>query len=243
MRASVFTSAAEVEPTDVQGRTAVVIDVIRATTTIVEALANGATAIYPTRSTEDALRLVGSLGREDTLLCGERKGLMIEGFDLGNSPREFDRDRVEGRGIVLSTTNGTQALAAAAGADRVLVAALLNLNAIAKALKGTSDLAIICAGKEGAFSLDDVICAGLLLERVLEADPEPATLNDAARGALALAEHLVPDRDLLADTAAGQALVEIGLEADLALCARQDVHDLVPEMQDRTIRSAKAVAF
>lgn len=241
MHAHVFVAAAEVEPAVVSGRTAVIIDVIRATSTMVEALANGAAAIYPTTSTEDALRLVGSLGREDTLLCGERRGLMVEGFDLGNSPREFGRDRVAGMQLVMSTTNGTLAFAAAAGARRVLAASFLNISAVAAALDGAGDLVVICAGKEGSFSLDDMLCAGLLLSKVAERVAEPMELNDAAIAALTLAERFTPSGELLGRTAAGRALVEIGLEADLEICARCDVHDLVPEMRDRIIRSAKAV--
>lgn len=239
MKVHVFLTPGRVEPALVSGRTAVVIDVIRATSTIVEALANGASAIYPTASTEEAIKLVGSLGREDTLLCGERKGLKVEGFDLGNSPGEFTRSRVEGKRLVMSTTNGTQALAAVAGAERVIVASLLNLTAAARTIGSALDLAVVCAGKEGAFSLDDVLCAGLLLRGAELADG--AEHNDAALAALALADHFTPDGAFLRRTAAGRALVDIGLEDDLEACADCDRHDIVPEMRNRVIRAEKAV--
>jgi 2-phosphosulfolactate phosphatase len=102
----------EVDPAALSESVVVVIDVVRATTTMTEALANGARAIYPTASTEEAVRLAQSLGRDDTLLCGERKAAKVEGFDLGNSPSEFTSAAVRGKRLVMSTTNGTRALLA-----------------------------------------------------------------------------------------------------------------------------------
>ncbi len=237
MKVTTYFSAAEAEQAEMQGCTAVVIDVIRATSTIVEALANGARAIYPTVSTEDAIRLANSLGREDTLLCGERKGLKVEGFDLGNSPLEYVADEVGAKRLVMSTTNGTRAFAAAQGADRVLAASFNNLGAVVRTLRaGNGDVAVICAGKEGHFALDDALCGGLVVDGLLDgADPERIFLNDASRAALGLARQLRPDAELLRRTAAGAALVEVGLGDDIPVCAEFDRHDLVPEMTDRMI--------
>jgi 2-phosphosulfolactate phosphatase len=237
MKIHTYFSAVEAEAADMHGRDAVVIDVIRATSTIAEAMAHGAKAIYPTLSTEEAIRLANSLGREDTLLCGERKGLKVEGFDLGNSPREFDGDAVRGKRLVMSTTNGTRAFLAAHGATRILAVSLLNLSAGAKVVSDTDDLAVICAGKEGRFSLDDAICAGLLIRALATwREGDTLQLNDQSRAALAFAEAFPVDAAFLASTAAGAALVDIGLGEDLALCAEVDRHDLVPEMHDRMIR-------
>lgn len=240
MRVTTFLSAAEVDDSQVIDSTAVVIDVIRATSTIVEALAAGARAVYPTLSTEEAIRLANSLGRDDTLLCGERKGLKIEGFDLGNSPREFTPERVGDRRLVMSTTNGTRAFLAAAGAERVVAASLLNLSAVAEAVSGAENLVLICAGKEGRFSLDDALCAGLVLRSLSEevdGEVEPTLeLDDASTAVLELARTHEVDAALLRATAAGAALLEIGLGEDLDRCAEMDRHALVPEMHDRMIR-------
>lgn len=236
MRTDVYLTAGAVDPTDVAGRTAVVVDVIRATSTIVTALANGARAIYPTVSTEEAIKLASSLGRDDVLLCGERKGIKIEGFDLGNSPSEFVSETVEGKRLVMSTTNGTRAFLAAGGAERALAASFLNLAAVVDALADAEDVVIVCAGKEDHFSLDDAVCAGHLVRELQERTGEEATLNDAGTAALHLASRFAPDEAFLRGTAAGRALVEIGLESDLSLCARRDRFDLVPEMVDRMIR-------
>jgi 2-phosphosulfolactate phosphatase len=237
MKVTTFLSAAEVVEGEVVEATAVVIDVIRATSTIVEALAAGARAVYPTLSTEEAIRLANSLGRDDTLLCGERRGLKIEGFDLGNSPAEFTRERVAGRRLVMSTTNGTRAFLAAEGAERVLAASLLNLSAVARAVADAENLVLICAGKEGRFSLDDALCAGLVLKSLArDADGGEREMDDASSAVLALADTSAVDAGLLRETAAGAALVEIGLERDLDRCAELDRHALVPEMHDRMIR-------
>ena len=138
MRIDTYFTLPELDGTSLTVSAVVVIDVVRATTTIIEALANGARAIFPTESTEDAVRLASSLGREDSLLCGERKGEKVEGFDLGNSPSEFSRQVVEDKKLVMSTTNGTRALIAAQEAARVLPCALTNLGAVAGCLLYTS---------------------------------------------------------------------------------------------------------
>jgi len=235
MTIDVFFSPAVVDEASVEGRPAVVIDVIRATSTLVEALANGARAIIPTVSTEEAVRLASSLGREDTLLCGERRGLKVEGFDLGNSPGEFTAEVVEGKQLVMTTTNGTRAFAAVEGADRVLAASFMNLSAVAEALDGVPSLVIACAGRENRFSLDDALCAGMLIRSLQEGREEETELNDAGRVAADLASKYRVDAEFLRSTAAGKALIEVGLDGDLELCASLDRHALVPEMRERRI--------
>lgn len=237
MKVTTYFAATEAQPAEMDGSLAVVVDVIRATSTVVEALANGARAIYPTGSTEEAIRLANSLGREDTLLCGERKGLKVEGFDLGNSPREYSSEQVEGKRLVMSTTNGTRAFVAAQGADEVLAASFLNFGAVRRRLaRADGDVVVICAGKEGRFSLDDALCAGMLLAGLVQGpEGEARVLNDASRAALALTHSFELNPELLRRTAAGAALVEVGLGDDLPLCAELDRHDLVPVMSDRMI--------
>jgi len=235
MKIHVFFSPGEVSESEVEGRTAVVIDVIRATSCMVEGLANGARGIFPTVEPENAIKLASDLGREDTLLCGERKGLKIEGFDLGNSPAEFSREVVEGKQLVMSTTNGTRAFLAVEDAERILTVAFLNLSAAAAVLKDVQDLVVVCAGKEDRFSMDDALCAGILLKKLLDDREDGVVLNDAARVVMDLAEKYEPSEGFLRSTAAGQALVEVGLGQDLGLCANLDRHALVPEMKERRI--------
>lgn len=235
MRIDTYFTVGEVDPAAVDELTVVVVDVLRATTTLVEALANGARGIYPTASTEDAVKLAQSLGREDTLLCGERKGQKVEGFDLGNSPREFTREAVEGKRLVMSTTNGTRALAVGQHGGRLLACAFTNLSAVAGALGADGHVAIVCAGREDHFSIDDALCAGHLIRTVLGGSERGHALNDAARAAWALAGSRKPTRKFLEHTEGGRALVEIGLGDDLEICAQLDRHNIVAEMRDQAI--------
>lgn len=235
MNAEVFFSPSVIDEASVEGRTAVVIDVIRATSCVVEAMANGARGIFPTELPEEAVKLVSSLGREDTLLCGERKGLKIEGFDLGNSPREYTEEVVRGKQLVMTTTNGTRAFLAAEGADRVLAMSFLNLSAVLSDLQGVDRLAIACAGRQNRFCLEDALCAGILLRGLTEGSSEPLTTNDAGRVVLDMASKYEPDEAFLRSTWAGEAVQGIGMEKDLAFCASVDRHGIVPEMKERRI--------
>ena len=244
MRIDTYFTLPEVDGSSLSEATVVVVDVVRATTTIVEALANGARAIFPTVSTEDAVRLASSLGREDSILCGERKGEKVEGFDLGNSPGEFMREVVQDKKLVMSTTNGTRALNVAQEGVRVLPCALTNLGAVAVELATVEHAVIICAGREDSFALDDALCAGHLIQRILEnrddGDDEQPELNDASRAALALAQARKPTKRFLSLASGGQAVIDIGLEEDLAICADVDRHDIVAEMSDQQITRAEA---
>jgi 2-phosphosulfolactate phosphatase len=238
VKATVFFTLEEAEGAVLQDHTAVVVDVLRASSTIVAALAAGAQSIYPVVSTDEAIKLATSLGREEALLAGERRGLKVEGFDFGNSPREFTPEAVGGKRVVMSTTNGTRALVTIAGAERVLVASFLNLSAVAAACADDERLAMVCAGREGRFSIDDAVCAGMLLGRLKERLGGTLEVDDAGHAALALAEAFVLDDALFKDTAAGRALAEIDMVDDLAWCVRVDVEDLVPELKERILRRA-----
>jgi 2-phosphosulfolactate phosphatase len=241
MKVRTYFSPAEAHAVEMQGATAIVMDVIRATSTIIEALAAGARAVYPTISTEDAIRLVTSLGRKEALLCGERKGLKIDGFDLGNSPAEFTKEKVEGKQLVMSTTNGTRAFLAAEDADQIICAAFVNLSATAGFVRDAEDLVFVCAGKEDRFALDDALCAGMILRVLLgESGGEPVdgelVLDDASLTALSLARAYEPTVEFLSGTAAGASLVAVGLGTDVPLCARVDLYDFVPTMRERRIQ-------
>ncbi|HEU4455993.1 MAG TPA: 2-phosphosulfolactate phosphatase [Longimicrobium sp.] len=244
MRLDVLLTPGEVLPADVAGRTVVVVDVLRATSTIVEALASGVRTIYPVASIEEALRLANTLGREAVLLSGERKALPIEGFDLGNSPRDFTPEKVGGKTLIISTTNGTAVMAAAQSASRIVIGSFLNLSAVVADLaRGGSDPVLVCAGREGKFGLEDAVFAGRVAKAVMEASPDAEwELNDGARAALALVEPYADLEALFRATAAGKQIADAGLEEDLPFCAQVDRHDLVPVLHDRQISAAAATA-
>jgi len=227
----------EVTSSDLVHSVVVVVDVLRATSTIVEALANGAKMVVPVPSTDEAVRIAQNIGRGDVLLCGERRSLPIEGFDLGNSPREFTAERVAGKTLVMTTTNGTPALALSASARRTLIASFLNLDAVADALVADGGPVIILgAGRERRFALEDAVCAGALVNRVTSRVAEEPKLNDTAVAAAMLAQAEEADLpDLLRNTAAGRQLIDAGLGDDIALCAMLNRHAIVPELRDRQI--------
>lgn len=231
----VFFTPAELEGRVAEGKTAVVIDVLRATSCIAEAMANGAATIFPTESIDDAMALRASLDSDRILLCGERKGLRIDGFDLGNSPAEFVPDVVGDKQLIMTTTNGTRAFLAASRAQRTLAASFLNLHAVAEAVADDAEVAVLCAGKEGRFSLDDAVCAGHLVLRIAEEAEVDVVLDDGAAAAVELAGVYGPDVDTFAAAAAGQALMDAGMESDLEFCAEVDKHEVVPVMSGRAI--------
>lgn len=235
MRVQVLWTPAELEAVELEGRLAAVVDVVRATTSILVALEAGARKVFPTGSTDGALKLADSLGREDVLLCGEREGRKIEGFDLGNSPREFRPERVEGRTLVYTTTNGTRAIRRAADAKELVLASFRNLDAVAARARSRGlPLVVVCAGRAGRVGLDDALCAGWLVRRLSAGgDILP---DDGAQAAELVARELGrPDAELLGNTAAGRAVVEIGLEADLEHCAEMNASVAVPTLADGAI--------
>jgi len=221
---------------DLSESTVVVIDVLRATSVMVEALVNGAQCVYPAPSTEEAIKLASSLGREDTLLCGEARGVKIEGFDLGNSPREFSAAAVAGKRLVMSTTNGTRAFFLVDDAVRVLAGSFMNLGAVAAEVMDADSIVVVCAGMEGLFSLDDAVCAGALVQRIRTVAQTEVELNDAAMGAVEMARTFRVNEHFFASTSTGQRLIEIGMREDLDFCAEIDRHSAVPEMEDRVIQ-------
>ena len=171
-----------VRPEELAGATVVVIDVLRATTTIVEALSAGAVAVIPCGEIEEARQCARQRGPE-ALLGGERGGRPIAGFDLGNSPAEYTAERVGGKTVVLTTTNGTRALLHSRQAARVLVAAFANCSATAAALESAPEIHVLCAGSELTMSFEDTLLAGAIvhsLETRSSAEGRGTSLNDQA---------------------------------------------------------------
>ena len=223
---------------DLAGRGVVVIDVLRATTTIVTAIANGAKAVVPAASAEEAVRMTANLERDEYMLAGERRALRIEGFTLGNSPDEMTPDTVAGRTIFLATTNGTPALLAAQAGGPVLVGAAVNFTALVErareAFVAASDLAIVCAGRERQFALEDAYTAGRLVKAV-KRGRRRVELNDAARVALAITGEFADWSAALKVSAAAAQLRDAGLGDDVAFCATEDRFGVVPTFADRRI--------
>ncbi|HEX5558330.1 MAG TPA: 2-phosphosulfolactate phosphatase [Gaiellales bacterium] len=222
------------EPPDAS--VAIVIDVLRATTTIAHALTQGYERVLACSGLDRARELRSRLGN-GTLLAGERGCVRPEGFDFGNSPREFADGRPHGSTLVLTTTNGTRAVVAAAErADTVLVGSLANLTACAAAAARTvrtakGDVLIQCAGVKGQFAIDDAYTAGRFVSelRVWLAEWEP---SDAAQAAEAIAASFPSAADGLGASASARNLRAADLADDVRYCAREGVLDIVPTVGD-----------
>jgi 2-phosphosulfolactate phosphatase len=243
MRLDVYLTPGEVVPGDVLDRTVVVLDILRASSTIVEALNNGAKAIYPVASIEEALRLANTFGRDEVLLCGERKCLPIEGFDLGNSPAEFTRERVAGKILVMTTTNGTAALTLTGGASRIIIGSLLNLGTVVEELaRSTTDPVFLCAARDRHFALEDATAAGLMAARLMDARPNEWVLNDGALAALALSREFGVNKGLFQMTESGRQILAAKHDEDLDFCARLDTLNVLPVLHERNITLSQVPA-
>jgi 2-phosphosulfolactate phosphatase len=204
---------------------AVVIDVLRATSTITQALASGYERVICCTEIEDAQALAAEYS--PAALGGERKCSPIPGFDFGNSPREYVGEPAAPT-LVLSTTNGTRLLVtAAAHAERVLVASLLNLEALIEAVRadGADELDILCAGSRGELCLDDAYVAGRIAKQ-LDGDH-----TDSATAAMRLAESFASADDGLRVSQSARNIVAAGLEEDIAYCAQESILSIVPHLK------------
>lgn len=230
MRVSVLFSPAGAV---VDGPCAVIIDVLRATTTLTVALSHGARAVVPLATAQAALAFRGS--RSDVLACGEREGRIVPGFDLGNSPFEYTAERVDGRTLAFASTNGSLALLAARGARHRVLGAFVNAAAVVERVCREREVTLVCAGKLGGFCLEDAACAGLLLAR-LEAHggvPEGAP----ARLARSLAPRDADDvRALVEGSSHARELRSMGAAyaRDIELCAGLDTHPRAFDVADAT---------
>lgn len=217
----------------------VVLDVLRATSTIVTALYNGATEVIPVQEYDEALNLVRSIGRNICLLGGERKGLKIEGFDLGNSPLEYTREQVDGKKIILCTTNGTKTIKTFRNGGEVLIGSYLNMERlVAYLIKDPQDTTLVCSGREGVLCLEDLACAGMIAQLV--AGVVEAELTDAAQVAIFSAkqnsnESLVK---FTSQTEHGRYLNSIGMGEDLNFCTTLNSAPIIPRFKEGRIINA-----
>ena len=235
-RVDLYLVPAAVERASLEGRSIVVVDVLRSSTTIAWALKNGAAKVIPVETVEEATRLAHTLDAKTRLLCGERDGRKVGGFDLGNSPREYTRERVEGKTLVFASTNASPLMAGVLAGQSQRIAGYVNLSAVADSLrKDGADVAIVCAGRVGRFSLEDAACAGALVRRLADRAAGLA-LNDAAEMAADYDRtHGKDPEGILRRSEHGRYLVGLGFEEDLPVCAAVDQVPLVPILKEGRI--------
>lgn len=231
IRCDVIASHEYLVPEHLLGKTAVVIDTLRATSVMVTALASGAKEVICVMEPEDALLLKKE--NQDLILGGERGSLKIDGFDLSNSPLEYSRDKVADKTLVMTTSNGTRTLLKSAAADTVLIGCLLNPRAVmAKAMELGRDIVLINAGTGGRFSLDDFITAGAMLSFAKGI----VKMTDAAQAALLLFEAHPDIRSALTGCLHYTRLMRLGLTGDLDYCLTMGELDIVPSMENGRVR-------
>ena len=240
MKIGVYFTPLGVADADIGGKPVVVVDILRATTTIVAALANGARAVVPAGATDEAIRIAQNL-KDDVLLAGERKGEKISGFALGNSPREMTREVVGGKTLVMSTTNGTVAIQAAEDGNPVLIGAATNFTAAVARARAAFDAAgevvILCAGRERGFALEDAYAAGRFAHALIpEGMRRRVQLNDAAVAALELVKRYGEKwKRAISASAAARELGAKGFKEDVLAATACDCYDIVPVYANRQV--------
>jgi 2-phosphosulfolactate phosphatase len=223
-------------PGRLQGGVAVVIDVLRASTTVVHALAAGCTCVRPCLEVNEARALADSMRAGRVLLAGERDGAPLAGFDLGNSPGEFTPQVCKGKTLVLTTSNGTHALLRAAEAERVLVAAFVNYSAVCEQLRQeTRPIHLLCAGTAGQVTLEDTVLAGAMVDYLCEVSE--IEVNDGGRLAWDCFEnHGALLLGALEVSHGGANLRRLGYDDDIRTAAAVDKFALVPELRRDPLR-------
>ncbi len=222
----------EMKKKEMTEKAVVVIDVLRATSTMVIAFENGCKAFIPVATVEEAKKLAAEHSDSNFLLGGERRAMPLAGFHLGNSPRDYIPAKVKDKIIVMTTTNGTRALLAARKAAKVFIGAFLNISAVRAALIAANrDVLLACAGEKDLFCLEDTLCAGALIKKLMEVNEvnKEVSLTDAALMAKILYAHLEKDLyGILSSCEWGRYLIGLGLQEDVRLCAQVDVSSVVP---------------
>jgi 2-phosphosulfolactate phosphatase len=244
MKIDLSFNAGQFDELQLREKNVIVLDVLRASSTITVALNNGAREIIPVASIESAVKISGSLFGEVTLRGGERNGKIIEGFNLGNSPLEYSETAVKGKSIIYCTTNGSVAMAKSRYARTLAVGSFINLTATTDFIRNENkDFLFICAGRAnsiGNFSLEDVVCAGMMIQNLLKADSLEVELSDSAKAAHAVSKSFGRSiLKMLKTSEHGKYLIEIGFAEDLKICAQVDSVPVLPILCGTVIKLKK----
>ena len=236
MKIDLIISADYIEESKIKEKVVVVIDMLRATTVITTALRNGAKSVIPILTVEETFKKAKELRDigEDVVLGGERKALKVDGFDFSNSPLEYTKDKISDKTVILSTTNGTRALNLCKEADLILIGSMINGRAVAKKLiELNKDVVFINAGTNGEFSMDDFICAGYMIDRLLRA--KSCEVSDIAKTARYIYENNTGITSFIKNARHFDVLTSLGLQDDLTYCSSKDLTDIVPVYRNEKI--------
>lgn len=234
-------TAHEVEDARVRGKQVVIVDILRASSTMITALANGADAIYPVYEMEQAQRLAATLDRASVLTCGERNGLTIQGFDIGNSPMSCTPNIVTGKRLIMTTTNGTHAIEKAKPAKKMYIAGFLNASAVLQALmREEIPVLVVCSGWKGRSSLEDTLFAGYLVHHLLGKKRTSGSLHDSVKMALSLYwQHKDSIEGAILKSDHARRLKGVVDAKEMKYCSSIDVFDVVPVYKEGMIRLEK----
>jgi 2-phosphosulfolactate phosphatase len=239
MNVELYLTSAPFAEAKLENKTVVVVDVLRASTSICAALIAGAKGVIPTEGPGEAGELHSKLGTDNTILAGERDGIRIDNFDLGNSPAEFTQEVVADKFVLMTTTNGTGLFKRAAKSSMVMAGGLVNASKIAEKISSLEkDLIIACSGRQGNFSIEDTLCGGLLIDLLVSKYQFELKLNDAAMIAVQLYHNNVSSlRDTIEKGEHAQFLISLGFKQDVSMSTLIDSMPVRPILKDgRLIR-------
>ena len=229
MKVDIIFTADESSESKTKGKVCVVIDVLRATSVIITALENGAERIFPFKDIETIQEKCRNL--KNIIKCGERNALKIDGFDLGNSPLEFTKEKVFGKDIYMSTTNGTKAIENSLSADKILICSFLNIQSVVKRIvEYGKDCVIVCAGTNGKFSLDDTLCAGFIIKELQKYTE--ISIDDILLALIRISESHKNIKDILKGSTHYSYLLSLGFEKDIEHIFSLNKYSIVPEYKN-----------
>ncbi|MEX0895059.1 MAG: 2-phosphosulfolactate phosphatase [Balneolaceae bacterium] len=232
----VFFSVQSFQEEELRGKTVVITDVLRATSTMVTAIKNGAKGIIPVGDMGEASKIAQNVNSDNYLLCGEKNGLKIDGFDLGNSPLEYTPEKVGGKTLIFNTTNGTKAVKKSMSADEVYIAAFLNLDRVVEVLRrSTRDIILICSGWQGRLSLEDLLLAGNIIYNLRDGIIDHHS-SDGSKVAFGLYEKFGNDlKNAIFHSNHAARLKNIVGEEDIDYCCQLNITDVLPVLSQGII--------
>lgn len=240
MKIDIIISTDDIKESKIKNKSVVVIDMLRATSVITTAIANGCTAVIPVLTIEEAFE-IANRDRNKYILGGERRAVKIDGFDCSNSPLEYTENVVRNKSVVMTTTNGTRAIKGCEGAKNIIIGAMINSNAVAdKVIKLDNDVTLVNAGTYGQFSIDDFICSGYIIDCILKTAPY-TELTDVAKTAHYIYSENKGIYGFIEKASHYKTIKRLNLEDDLEYCCRKDITTVVPEYKEGIITDAGSI--
>ncbi|MDF2881182.1 MAG: 2-phosphosulfolactate phosphatase [Clostridiaceae bacterium] len=240
MKIDIIISSDDIKEAKIKNKSVVVIDMLRATSVITTAIANGCTAVIPVLTIEEAFE-IANRDRNKYILGGERRAVKIDGFDCSNSPLEYTESRVKNKTVVMTTTNGTRAIKGCHGAKNIIIGAMINSKAVANRVTALdNDITLVNAGTYGEFSIDDFICSGYIIDCILKIAPH-IELSDVAKTAHYIYNENKGIYGFIEKASHYKTIKRLNLEDDLKYCCRKDTTMVVPEYKEGIIVDASII--